>query len=100
MGAHSVRRGLWCEMTDGGPSPTTQLTQLVEATTSEIRDLYLADGRPWVIGYSGGKDSTTALQLIWNALAGLDEAARTKSIYVIAGDTLVETPVIIDYLGE
>src|SRR5262245_40240089 len=26
----------------------------------EIRTLYVSDGRPWVIGYSGGKDSTTA----------------------------------------
>ena len=28
----------------------------------EIRDVYLSDDRPWVIGYSGGKDSTTSLQ--------------------------------------
>lgn len=73
---------------------------LVEATTAEIQDVYRADGRPWVIGYSGGKDSTTALQLIWSAVAGLSRAERTKPIYVIAGDTLVETPVIVDYLAE
>lgn len=32
----------------------------------EIQQLYLGDSRPWVVGYSGGKDSTTALQLIWH----------------------------------
>ena len=30
-----------------------------------IRMLYLADDIPWVIGYSGGKDSTATLQLVW-----------------------------------
>jgi len=64
----------------------------------EIRDLYLSDQRPWVIGYSGGKDSTTTLQLIWNALAGLPREKRKKTVYVISTDTLVETPVIIDYI--
>jgi DNA sulfur modification protein DndC len=79
---------------------TTPTKPLIDATLVEIQDLYLADERPWVIGYSGGKDSTCALQLIWHAVAGLKPAQRAKPIYVIAGDTLVETPVIIDYLGE
>ena len=35
---------------------------------SEIQEVYLENARPWVIGYSGGKDSTAALQLIWYAL--------------------------------
>ena len=25
-----------------------------------IQEVYLSDARPWVVGYSGGKDSTTA----------------------------------------
>ena len=37
----------------------------------EIQEVYLESARPWVIGYSGGKDSTTALQLVWYALAEL-----------------------------
>jgi len=64
----------------------------------EIREVYLRDHRPWVIGYSGGKDSTTALQLIWYAISDLPEKQREKKIYVISSDTLVETPVIIDYI--
>jgi len=65
---------------------------------SEIQEVYLRDHRPWVIGYSGGKDSTTALQLIWYAISDLPEKQREKKIYVISSDTLVETPVIIDYI--
>ncbi|ABS54879.1 phosphoadenosine phosphosulfate reductase [Methanoregula boonei 6A8] len=64
----------------------------------EIREVYLSDSRPWVIGYSGGKDSTTALQLVWYAIAELPEEKRTKPVFVISSDTLVETPVIVDYL--
>lgn len=74
--------------------------ELLAATIDEIRTIYKGDSRPWVIGYSGGKDSTAALQLIWQALAGLDAADLVKPVYVIAGDTRVETPVIIDYLDE
>ena len=64
----------------------------------EIQDVYLSDARPWVVGYSGGKDSTTALQLIWYALEELPPEQRQKPVYVITSDTLVETPVIVDYI--
>ncbi|HVO53121.1 MAG TPA: DNA phosphorothioation system sulfurtransferase DndC [Solirubrobacterales bacterium] len=73
---------------------------LYEQSLEEIRSVYLADGRPWVIGFSGGKDSTVALQLVWYALRGLEPGERKKPVYVISGDTQVETPVIIDYLTE
>ena len=38
---------------------------------AEIRDLYLEDDRPWVIGFSGGKDSTAVLQLVYTAVLSL-----------------------------
>jgi len=64
----------------------------------EIRRIYLGYSYPWVIGYSGGKDSTAILQLIWNALAELASEQREKRVYVISSDTLVETPVIVDHV--
>ncbi len=66
----------------------------------EIRRVYLSYPYPWVVGYSGGKDSTTALQLVWYALAELPPEQRRKRVYVISTDTLVETPVIVDYIDE
>jgi len=65
----------------------------------EIQNVYLADSRPWVVGYSGGKDSTATLQLIWYAIAKLSSKERKKQIFVISSDTLVETPVIVDYIN-
>ena len=64
----------------------------------EIQQVYLSDNRPWVVGYSGGKDSTCALQMVWKALLALRPEQRQKPIYVISSDTLVETPVIVRYI--
>ncbi len=81
-------------------SRTTQLTRdTLSRLEDEIREVYEGDQRPWVIGYSGGKDSTTTLQLVWYALAALPVERRTKPVYVISSDTLVETPKIVDYVN-
>jgi DNA sulfur modification protein DndC len=66
----------------------------VAALQEEIRALYTADDVPWIVGYSGGKDSTATLQLIWSALAELPEPERRKTVHVISTDTLVENPVV------
>ena len=66
----------------------------------EIRDLYLEDDRPWVIGFSGGKDSTAVLQLVYAAVLSLPADQRAKRIFVVSSDTLVETPVVVDLLGR
>lgn len=68
------------------------------ARLAEIQEVYLSDERPWVIGYSGGKDSTCTLQLVWSALLALPPEKRTKPVYVISSDTLVETPIIVRYI--
>lgn len=72
----------------------------LDQVLEQIRTVYGSDNRPWVIGYSGGKDSTTALQLIWYALSKLPIEQRSKPVHVIASDTLVETPVIVGYLDK
>ena len=69
-------------------------------TIDEIKTAYKMDQRPWILGYSGGKDSTTTLQLVWTALKELSPEERTKHVYVISSDTLVETPLIKEYLIE
>ncbi|WP_445665119.1 DNA phosphorothioation system sulfurtransferase DndC [Fodinibius sp. AD559] len=71
----------------------------LEDIHSEIQDVYKNYSYPWVIGYSGGKDSTATLQLIWYAISELPEEERDKPIYVISTDTLVETPVIVDHVN-
>jgi len=65
---------------------------------AEIREVYLNDNRPWIIGFSGGKDSTCMTQLIWNALSELPSEKLHKKIYIISSDTLVESPTVIDQI--
>ncbi|GGC53512.1 DNA phosphorothioation system sulfurtransferase DndC [Hoyosella rhizosphaerae] len=66
----------------------------IGAIVKQTQELYLSDGIPWVVGYSGGKDSTAVLQVVWKALAGLAPEQRTKTVHVISTDTLVENPVV------
>ena len=58
-------------------------TRTVEDIYDEICDLYLQFPQPWVIGYSGGKDSTTVLQLIWKALERLPAEKRQKGFLAV-----------------
>lgn len=61
-----------------------------------IKEVYLSDNRPWVVGFSGGKDSTAVVQLVFQALSELESSKLNKKVYVISSDTQVETPLIID----
>lgn len=76
------------------------MAQLLDELMEEVRRLYVEDGIPWVVGYSGGKDSTATLQLVWLALEGLPEEQRTKPVHVISTDTLVENPVVAAWVNR
>ena len=56
--------------------------------------------RPWIIGFSGGKDSTVLLMLTWIAMQELrDEGTELRRrVYVVCNDTMVENPVIEEYV--
>ncbi len=62
----------------------------------EAQRLYLEDRRPWVIGYSGGKDSTAILQIVFLALLAMPKERRNKPVFVVSSDTLVETPLVVN----
>lgn len=77
----------------------------IDNIIDEIIDQYMfADSskRPWIIGFSGGKDSTVMLQLVWKAL----EKAKNfhgfvgRDIYVVCNDTMIENPVIAEYVNR
>ncbi|MEG3841592.1 DNA phosphorothioation system sulfurtransferase DndC [Microcoleus sp. herbarium14] len=72
----------------------TELIEDIELLTEEVQELYCLDDIPWVIGYSGGKDSTAVVQLIWNAIAKLPQSKQNKRIDIITTDTLVENPIV------
>lgn len=63
-----------------------------------IKYVYQSDNRPWIIGYSGGKDSTTVVELVYEMLKTLDHEKRNKNVYIVSSDTLIENPLIKIYL--
>lgn len=67
---------------------------------SEIKTVYLSDKRPWIIGYSGGKDSTVVVHLVYLMLKRLAPGLKIKPVYVVSSDTMVENPLIKMYLSE
>jgi DNA sulfur modification protein DndC len=75
----------------------------IQHIENEIIDQYLYDEhqtRPWIIGFSGGKDSTMLLQIVWNALKKIDPILLTRQIYVVCNDTLVENPRIVKFINK
>ena len=74
--------------------------EYIDGLITTVQNLYLADEIPWMIGYSGGKDSTAAVQLVWMAISKLDEKQRRKPIHVMNTDTLVESPVVSKWVSK
>ena len=63
---------------------------------ANLRELYLGDARPWLVGFSGGKDSTMVASLIFELVISLDADQRTKPIAFLCTDTRVEIPAIAE----
>ena len=61
-----------------------------------LSELYLEDERPWLVGFSGGKDSTMLASLIFDAVLSIPAPQRKKPISVLCTDTRVEIPAIVE----
>lgn len=89
----------------GGQIDACCILEFIENIIDEILDQYMfADTtkRPWIIGFSGGKDSTVMLQLVWKAL----EKAKhfhgfvARDVYVVSNDTMIENPIVTEYVNR
>ena len=74
--------------------------QEFEDIINEIMVVYKHDNRPWLIGYSGGKDSTLLVTLVYEAVQRLKPKERTKKIFVVTSDTMVENPIVGRYMNN
>lgn len=82
-------------------SEPTPLGAKLSEIMAELRDEYLQEhARPWIIGFSGGKDSTLLAQMVLEMLLGLPPRKRNRTVHVVANDTLVESPVIANHLDQ
>ena len=69
-----------------------------EEIKKEMKMVYLHDQRPWMIGFSGGKDSTLLCMLVFEMLKTLSPHQINKKIYITSSDTMVENPVVKRYM--
>jgi DNA sulfur modification protein DndC len=80
----------------------------VENIIGEIIDQYAyadTSQKPWIIGFSGGKDSTVLLTLVWIALQRIRQQMPhpyqlRRKVYVVCNDTMVENPIISNYVED
>jgi DNA sulfur modification protein DndC len=98
-GGMDVARGRKPQLTfDFNHNPITWA--LINALVWAMRRVYLSDDRPWVIGFSGGKDSSAVVQLVIRMLMALSPDLRLKPVYILSSDTLVENPRVSAWLDK
>ena len=59
---------------------------------NELKTEYLNSTRPWIIGFSGGKDSSCLIQLVYEMLKSLEPSQRSHVVHVLSTNTMCETP--------
>lgn len=85
------------------PTVTNQLVDAADkftAIVSAIRDEYLSSEQnyPWIIGFSGGKDSTLVAHAVFDALLSIAPSKRIRPVHIVSNDTLVESPLVMAHL--
>lgn len=77
----------------------SNLAERFGAVLNTVRTEYdKPNSEPWMVAYSGGKDSTLLLHIVWEVMLSLPKSKRTRQIYIVSNDTLVESPLVINHL--
>ncbi len=88
-------------MVDQQPPMSEGTLERLRAAQADIREEYLAQHNdPWIIGYSGGKDSTLVAQLVFEMLLDLAPSDRKRPVHLLCNDTLVESPILMAYIDR
>lgn len=86
------------------PAPLTASERFglkIKAIRRELRDEYLQPhDHPWMIGFSGGKDSTLLLHFVLEAIQDVAPDDRRRPVYIVSNNTLVESPVFQDFVDR
>ncbi|HDR8481089.1 phosphoadenosine phosphosulfate reductase family protein [Bacillus cereus] len=75
------------------------MTEIYTQIKEEMKKVYLSRNCCFV-GYSGGKDSSAMLTLLWDAIAELPKEERTKPIHILTSEVGVETPAMTAYISR
>ena len=80
----------------------TEINELFDKLILDIREEYLSEKQnfPWIIGFSGGKDSTLVAHSIFTALLDISPSKLTRNVHIVSNDTLVESPLVVSHLQK
>ena len=73
-----------------------------DEVVASVREEYASDVQdyPWIIGFSGGKDSTVVAQAVFEALLQVPPSRRKRHVHIVSNDTLVESPLVMAHLAK
>lgn len=79
-------------------APDKKLNRLI----ASIRDEYMSKAQhyPWIVGYSGGKDSTLVAHAVFEAILSIEPSQRTRNVHLLSNDTLVESPLVVAHMRQ
>lgn len=89
---------------DGSVRPPPPLDPALDAALevirADLRDEYLKPHEfPWIVGFSGGKDSTLVAHLVFEMLLSLAPSDRRRAVHIVSNDTLVESPLVMGHIA-
>lgn len=73
---------------------------MTETVQQMLTKLYLIDSKPWLVGFSGGKDSTMVLSLVIKTILMNSGHNSLKPVYVLCTDTMVEFPPVAELVEK
>lgn len=78
------------------------IEELWGGIVDHVKNEYLSASQlfPWIIGFSGGKDSTVVAQAVFEAILNIPPSKRTRPIHIVSNDTMVESPLVINHLNS
>ena len=83
------------------PSATEVLRGKLRSIRQELRAEYLQPhDKPWMIGFSGGKDSTLLAHLVLDCLMSVAPDDRKRRVFIVSNDTLVESPIFQSFVDR
>lgn len=82
--------------------PLLSSHDLFQSLIDDIRQEYLLPDQnyPWIVGFSGGKDSTLVAHLVFETLLSIAPSRRTRLVHIVSNDTLVESPLVMAHLHK
>ena len=82
--------------------PLASSEEIFNQVVADVRDEYLSHTQsfPWIVGFSGGKDSTLVAHAVFAALLDISPSRLTRPVHIIANDTLVESPLYLTPSSE